>query len=154
VHRRLKAMLRNESPDAALPASELAAIGETTSVQERKQTQSEWDTQAMLAALYHAKDVGSEFAAVISGMSKRRMFLELQPTLAEGSLSLDSLGSQYILDDTGHRLVARRGGHAYHLGDRLRVRIESTDPVRGLINVTLEPESMPTRDQERETRDA
>jgi hypothetical protein len=34
------------------------------------------------------------------------------------------------------------------------VRIESTDPVRGLINVTLEPESMPTRDKERETRDA
>ena len=154
VHRRLKAMLRNESPDAALPASELAAIGETTSVQERKQTQSEWDTQAMLAALYHAKDVGSEFAAVISGMSKRRMFLELQPTLAEGSLSLDSLGSQYVLDETGHRLVARRGGHAYHLGDRLRVRIESTDPVRGLINVTLEPESMPARDKARETRDA
>ena len=143
VHRRLKAMLRSEPPDAVLPASQLVVIGEITSVQERKQTQSEWDTQAMLAALYHAKDVGTDFEAVISGMSKRRMFVELRPTLAEGSLSLDALGSQYILDETGHRLVARRGGHAYHLGDRLRVRIESTDPVRGLINVALEPESMP-----------
>lgn len=139
VHRRLKAMLRGESPDALLPASELPVIGEITSAQERKQAQSEWDIQAMLAALYHAKDVGEDFDAVISGMSKRRLFVELQPTLAEGSLSLDTLGSQYILDETGHRLVARRGGHAYHLGDRLRVRIESTDPVRGLINVALEP---------------
>ena len=139
VHRRLKAMLRGESPDALLPASELPVIGEITSAQERKQAQSEWDIQAMLAALYHAKDVGEEFDAVISGMSKRRLFVELQPTLAEGSLSLDTLGSQYILDETGHRLVARRGGHAYHLGDRLRVRLESTDPVRGLINVALEP---------------
>jgi ribonuclease R len=143
VHRRLKAMLRNEPPDAVLPASELTVIGEITSVQERKQTQSEWDTQAMLTALYHTKDVGMDFDAVISGMSKRRMFVELQPTLAEGSLSLDTLGSRYILDETGHRLVSRRGGHAYHLGDRLRVRIESTDPVRGLINIALEPESMP-----------
>ncbi len=140
VHRRLKAMLRGESPDAVLPASELAAIGEITSVQERKQTQSEWDVQAMLAALYHTKDVGEVFDAVISGMSKRRMFLELQPTLAEASLAIDALGSQYILDETGHRLVSRRGGHAYHLGDTVRIRIDATDPVRGQINVSLEPE--------------
>jgi ribonuclease R len=144
VHRRLKAMLRNTSPDAVLPASELAAIGEITSVQERKQTQSEWDVQAMLTALYHTKDVGQDFDAVIAGMSKRRMFLELKPTLAEGSLSLDALGSEYVLDETGHRLVARRGGHAYHLGDTLRVRIDSTDPARGLINLSLQPESMPS----------
>jgi len=137
VHRRLKAVLRKQSPDKAQPASELAAIGAHVSGQERKQQRAEWDTQAMLAALYHQKDVGESMSAMISGVTKRRVFVELESTLAEGSLSVDDLGGLFVLDEANHRLHARKGGINYGLGDKVEVVIESTDPVRGLINVSL-----------------
>jgi|AMFO01.1.fsa_nt_gi ribonuclease R len=137
VHRRLKALLEKKDPDAAQPAAELARIGEHVSEQERKQQRSEWDTQAMLAALYHKKDIGAEMAALVSGVSRQRIFFELEPTTAEASMPVDELGGAFWLDDKNHRLVARRGGRTYALGDRIRVRIDATDPVRGLIRVSL-----------------
>jgi len=137
VHRRLKAILRKQSPDKVQPASELATIGLHVSIQERKQQRAEWDTQAMLAALYHRKDVGQTMPAMISGVTKRRIFVELESTLAEGSLNVDDLGGMFVLDEANHRLHARKGGINYGLGDKVEVVIESTDPVRGLINVSL-----------------
>jgi len=137
VHRRLKALIRGENPDRVQPVSTLAEIGLQTSTQERKQQRGEWDTQAMLAALFHSKDVGKTMPARIAGLTKRRIFFELEPTLAEGGMNVDDLPGAFELDESGHRLAARRGGAAYHLGDRLDVIIDSTDPVRGQINVRL-----------------
>ena len=138
VHRRLKAILRKQNPDKAQQASELLPIGVHVSVQERKQQRAEWDTQAMLAALYHQKDVGRNIPAMISGVTKRRIFVELEPTLAEGSLSVDDLGGPFVLDESNHRLHAQKRGINYGLGDKIEVVIESTDPVRGLINVSVQ----------------
>ena len=139
VHRRLKALINGQDPNKVQPANTLAEIGLQTSTQERIQQRGEWDTQAMLAALFHAKDVGKTMTARIAGLSKRRIFFELEPTMAEGGLSIDDLPGTFELDDAGHRLTARGSGLSYHLGDRLDVVIDSTDPVRGQINVRLAP---------------
>jgi len=137
VHRRLKALIQGKDPNKVQPEATLAEIGTQTSTQERKQQRAEWDTQAMLAALFHSKDVGKTMPARISGLTKRRIFFEIEPTMAEGSLDVDALSGAFVLDDKGHCLAARQGGRAYHLGDRLDVVIDSTDPVRGQINVRL-----------------
>ncbi len=135
VHRSVKSLLRKQ--DDGQPKELLIRYGEQTSSQERKQARAEWDTEACLAALFHSKDTGETFKAVIGGMTQRRMFVELQPTLAEASFAVEDLGRSYVLDESSHRLVCRRSGHAYHLGDTISVMIDSTDPVRGLINVSL-----------------
>lgn len=137
VHRRLKELIHGRDPNKVQHEKTLTAIGEQTSIQERKQQRAEWDTQAMLAALFHHKDIGTVLPARISGLSKRRIFFEIEPTMAEGSLAIDDLPGAFVLDESGHRLSARRGGASYHLGDRLDVLIESTDPVRGSIHVRL-----------------
>ncbi|ATX81131.1 RNAse R [Mariprofundus ferrinatatus] len=137
IHRRLKALISGIDPNKVQHKSTLAAIGTQTSTQERKQQRAEWDTQAMLAALFHQKDVGKRMPARIAGLTSRRIFFELEPTMAEGSLAVDDLPGSFILDETGHRLVARSGGASYHLGDQLEVVIDSVDPVRGVINVSI-----------------
>jgi len=137
VHRRLKALIKGEDPNKAQHESTLAEIGAHASSQERIQQRAEWDTQAMLAALFLAKDVGKTLSARISGLSKRRIFFELEPTMAEGSLDVDALPGAFVLDETGHRLTSKHSGHSYHLGDQLEVVIESADPVRGQIAVRL-----------------
>jgi len=137
VHRRLKALLQGTNPDSAQPAKGLEEVGLHVSVQERKQQRGEWDTQAMLAALYHGKDIGKPMLARISGLSKRRIFLELESTLAEASMSVDDLGGMFTHDEVHHRLVARHGGQMLSLGDEVNVELDSTDPVRGMIQVHL-----------------
>jgi len=137
VHRRLKALISKQNPDKVQPAAKLEAVGEQTSTQERKQQRAEWDVQAMLAALYHTKDIGRNMTARISGLTQRRVFFELQESLAEAGMPSDMLEGSYELDESGHRLVSRRSGHAWQLGDIVTLRIDSTDPVRGLINVTM-----------------
>ncbi|MDQ6973185.1 MAG: ribonuclease R [Mariprofundaceae bacterium] len=142
VHRRLKALIEKKNPDKVQPASKLPAIGEQTSTQERKQQRGEWDVQAMLAALYHQKDVGQTMPARISGLTQRRIFFELQPTLAEAGMASDQLEGPFDLDEVSQRLVSRRNQMAYQLGDQVMVFIDSTDPVRGLINVHLCPDAV------------
>ncbi len=137
VHRRLKALVRKQDPNRVQPESGLAAIGEHASVQERKQVRAEWDVEAMLGALYHAGDVGKRFKAVVSGITRRRVFVEIESSLAEASIAVDELGGLFVLDEKNHRLVARRGGMMINLGDELDVEIISTDPVRGVINICL-----------------
>ncbi len=135
VHRQLKLVLWNE-PVTDRNAGDLEEIGQHVSVQERKQMQAEWDATAMLSALYHQNDIGREFDVIVGGVTERSIFLELQPSLAEAVVSTDELGRLY-LDKKMHRLVEPYTGKAYALGDRLRARIESTDPVRGLIRASL-----------------
>jgi len=137
VHRRLKALIKGEDPNKAQHENTLAEIGSQTSTQERKQQRGEWDTQAMLAALFHAKDVGKTMSARISGLTKRRIFFELEGTTAEASLDVDDLPGAFVLDEMGHSLASKHSGHAYHLGETLDIVIQSTDPVRGQILVRL-----------------
>jgi len=137
VHRRLKALLQEVNPDSVQPSKDLESIGLHVSVQERKQQRGEWDTQAMLAALYHGKDIGKAMTARISGLSKRRVFLELEESLAEASMAVDDLGGMFTHDEVHHRLVARHGGQVLSLGDEVNVELDSTDPVRGMIQVHL-----------------
>jgi len=148
VHRRLKAVVLGSNPDKVQPAAELAAIGDHASTQERKQQRAEWDTQAMLAALFHSKDIGETMPARIAGLTKRRIFVELEPSLAEGSINVEDLAGVFELDDAGHRLTSRRGGISYALGDRVMVTIDATDPVRGQIHVSLAPTATDEKKEE------
>lgn len=133
THRRLKSLI-NETKTSR---QDLEAVGAHVSSQERIQQRAEWDTQAMLAALYHKKDVGVTMGAIVSGVSKRRIFLSLKETYAEASLNVDDLPYTFDLDEIHHRLTAKKGSFTLGIGDPIQVTITSIDPVRGQINVVL-----------------
>ena len=133
THRRLKAVLTGKKPSK----QDLEAVGAHLSTQERIQQRAEWDTQAMLAALYHHKDIGKVMEAVVSGVTKRKIFLSFKETLTEAAMDVDALQGSFDLDEVHHRLTAKRGGFTIGLGDTLLVEIESTDAVRGQIGVKL-----------------
>lgn len=137
THRRLKAVLSGQKPSK----QDLESVGAHISGQERKQQRAEWDTQAMLAAMYHSKDIGQTMEATVSGVSKRRVFFALKETLAEASLNVDDLQGNFDLDEIHHRLTAKNGVFSLGLGDQVKVDIQSTDAVRGQIMVTLAAET-------------
>lgn len=137
IHRQIKATLHKEKDPYADDVNKLKVIGTHLSEQERKQQRTEWNSRDMLSALYHARHTGEQLPAIISGISKRRIFFELLETLAEASMPIDSLLGRYILDEQRHCLRANRGGAKLSLGDTVHVRVDSCDPVLGQINVSL-----------------
>ena len=135
LHRQVKAMLHRQ-PDSTTE-EELSAIGNHISAQERIAQRTEWDVRDMLAALYHSQHIGKTMTAVVSGISKRRVFFELLDSLAEASTALEQLPGQYELDEHRHCLRSRRGHTLLSLGDTVHVCIDACDPVLGQITVTL-----------------
>ncbi|MDQ6989278.1 MAG: ribonuclease R [Mariprofundaceae bacterium] len=133
THRQLKGILAEEK----IKKQDLESIGAHISSQERIQQRAEWDTQAMLAALYHQQDVGKVLQATVSGVSKRRVFFTLSSSQAEAALNIDTLGKVFTLDEVHHRLHDKSGSLSLGLGDTFDIEITSTDPVRGLINIVL-----------------
>lgn len=67
-----------------------------------------------LAAVALERRVGQEFAAVVTGVAPKGVFVRIVDPPVEG------------------RLV--RGEHGVDVGDRLRVRLLATDPERGYID--------------------
>ncbi|MDQ6976160.1 MAG: ribonuclease R [Mariprofundaceae bacterium] len=137
IHRQIKALITQQNDPYASNEDALSTIGSHISRQERTAQRAEWDTRDMLAALYHRRHLGEVKTAVISGISKRRVFFELLETLAEASIALESLPGNFDLDERRHCLRSPRGIVLFSLGDTVHVRIESCEPVLGQINVAL-----------------
>jgi exoribonuclease R len=55
----------------------------------------------------------------------------------EGLVHSSRLPGRFELDERAHALVLRGSRRRLRLGDRLRVRIEASDPVRGRIDFSL-----------------
>jgi ribonuclease R len=70
--------------------------------------------------------VGEEFSAKITGVTENGLFVAFDQPFVEARIPVERLGEDYYeLDRLGIRLVGRRSGHAFALGDALTVRLEA-----------------------------
>ena len=107
---------------AAATEAELRALGA-----ERK-------IENLYKVLYMEKFIGEEFDAMITSVTSFGFFAELENT-CEGLVPITELPYMFIFDEKN--LSIRRGNTAYRLGDRVRVRVEECDIIRGKIRFSL-----------------
>ena len=82
--------------------------------------------------------VGYEFEGHISGLTEWGMYVEIEPTKIEGMVALrDISGDFYEFDADNYRLVGRRGGIVYQLGDPVRIRVKKTNLDQMLLDYEL-----------------
>ena len=130
VHRAL-AHLCGASKTPAPPAP---GAGEHLSARERKAIDAEREMEEILQARYMSGRLGEEFEAVVSGVNESMLFIELVEELVSGAIGLADLEDDYyVLDDKNHRVVGRRHGGSYGVGDRIRVRLCEVDERRRRI---------------------
>jgi ribonuclease R len=115
----------------------LQGVAARCSERERAAMKAERDIDAYYSAMFMQDKVGQEFEAVVSGVTDRGLFCELQDVYVEGMIPSEELGESIELDAELHRLVVGKSGRSYGVGDELRVRLVSADPVRRRI--TLAP---------------
>ncbi len=70
--------------------------------------------------------IGESFKGIISGVVNFGIFVELEETLAEGLVHIDTLeGDDYSFDEEHYCLRGRQYKEEYRLGDRVNVRVLS-----------------------------
>ena len=87
---------------------------------------------------YMQDKVGYVFGGHISGLTEWGMYVEVEPTMIEGMVPLRDIRSDYFEFDQDHyRLVGRRSGIVYNLGDPVRIRVKKTNLEQKLLDYEL-----------------
>jgi ribonuclease R len=150
VHRMLRRLLRE---DGAVDPEEgqqlekaLTLLGDACSSAEQRAEAAERMAVEWKTLLYLAERAGEVFDGTVSGVTDFGLFVQLDDYFVDGMIHISELMDDYYGFDEGrHRLVGDRTGHAWRLGDRMRVL---------LVRVDLEEMRMELApaEQERESR--
>ena len=82
--------------------------------------------------------VGYTFGGHVSGLTEWGMYVEIEPTMIEGMVALRDIRSDFFEFDADHyRLVGRRTGVVYNLGDPVRIRVKKTNLEQKLLDYEL-----------------
>lgn len=105
---------------------------------ERKAAEAERASVKYKQAEYLSDQIGKEFDGIISGVTNWGLFVELKENKCEGLLRLAALkDDHYDLDEKNFRVVGRRSGKQYRLGDEIRVKIAKTDILKRAVDLEL-----------------
>jgi ribonuclease R len=135
VHRSVKTMLGlgGENPEPAW----LRAAAARLSWRERVAMEAEREMVEIKKCVFLAAHLGETHAGTVSGVARHGLYVTLSTFFAEGLVHSSRLPGRFELDERAHSLVARGSRRRFRLGDRLRVRIETSDPLRGRIDFSL-----------------
>lgn len=87
--------------------------------------------------------VGMEFTGHVSGLTEWGMYVEIEPTKIEGMVSLrDIKGDFFDFDEEHYRIIGRRTGKVYRLGDEVRIKVKSTNLDQRLLDYELVEEAV------------
>ena len=82
--------------------------------------------------------VGYTFGGHISGLTEWGMYVEIEPTMIEGMVALRDIRSDFFeFDQDRYRLVGKRSGIVYNLGDPVRIRVKKTNLEQKLLDYEL-----------------
>ena len=94
--------------------------------------------------------VGYVFGGNISGLTEWGMYVEVEPTKIEGMVPLRDIRSDFFeFDQDRYRLVGRRTGIVYNLGDPVRIRVKKTNLEQKLLDYELIESGQEERDYAR-----
>lgn len=132
IHGRLNRK-RVEHYEAILPS-----VAEQSSKRERRAQDAEREVEKLKKVEYMEKFIGDAFDGVISGVTAKGFFVELENTV-EGMVSTQSLTDDYYLfDEQQYRLEGRRTGRVFTLGQKVRVVMASASKAAKTIDFVLE----------------
>jgi ribonuclease R len=148
VHRLLKSRLAGlKKPAGGFKPPSVAPVPDRLALQKMAADSSFSERQAMevereVVDLYRAfflRDrVGDVLDGVISGVTGFGLFVQIDDPFVEGLVRIDALSDDYYtFDEPACRLVGRRSGQAFALGDSVRVEVQSVSVVRRKIDFAL-----------------
>jgi ribonuclease R len=138
IHRLLRQLKGGKYPPAFARrvVSVIDNVGEHCSATERVAERAEREAVRVKQVGFMARHVGDEFQGVISGVTGYGFFVRLEGLGAEGLVRLSSLDDDYYQhEDKRYRLIGKRTGRIFRLGDGVRVGVLKVDKVSNEIDL-------------------
>ena len=99
-------------------------FGDHASLSERRADDATRDVTAWLKCEFMQGKVGKKFDGIIAGVTSFGVFVELKDIFVEGLLHVTALKNDYYTFEAAqHKLVGKRSGKVYRLGDKIRVLV-------------------------------
>jgi ribonuclease R len=125
VHRAIKHVLaRGKTRQFPYTTVVMQGLGAHCSASERRADEATRDVISWLKCEFMMDRIGEEFDGLITGVTPFGLFVEIERVYAEGLVHVSSLPNDYYHHDPQHhRLRGERSGRAWHLADKIRVRV-------------------------------
>ena len=136
IHRLIKAHTDGGTPITIEEMQAFDKLALHASEREVAASDAERDSIKMKQVEFLAGRIGEEFDAVISGVTDRGLYVELQETHADGMINIRAVGDLpampahagqagdfFEYEEKQYRLVGRRTHKSYRLGDPIRVKL-------------------------------
>ena len=155
VHRTLKALVSaQDGSGVEYDAEALSVQGAELSRLEKRADESDRYVSAFLKCVWLRERIGQTFRGLITTVVEFGCFVQLLDVAIDGLLHLDNLrDDDYLMEDHGHGWRAVRSGRSLRIGTEVRVVVTSVNPIEGLIDLDLVPESG-AADNAKGTKDA
>ncbi len=137
IHRIISEIVEGKMTDKKLREYEnfVISAAEQSSTTERNAEEAERAVDDQKATEWMQTKIGEEFEGAVSGIIPNGFFVELDNTV-EGFVSINALPkAKYEYNEAQYALVG--GGKIYKMGDRIKIRVLSTDIIERHINFEL-----------------
>lgn len=95
-----------------------------SSARERLAVEAERTSVKVMQVEFMKRHVGDEFRAIISGITKFGLFIEIMDLLVEGLVHIRDLEDDYyVFDEKNYTYIGRRTKKRYRLGDKINVQV-------------------------------
>jgi ribonuclease R len=115
-----------------------ASLADHLSEIELQVNQAEYTSIELKQTEYMLDHKGEVYDAVITGIKKFGMFVQINATLAEGLIHISQIDDDfYELDELGYSLIGKKNNKKYTIGDRVRVKVVKADIEKRDIDLVL-----------------
>ena len=116
----------------------LKEICDNISASERNAVEAERFSIKQKQIEYLRNHQGSEFTAIISGITNFGIFVKITDILAEGLIRLRDLDDDYyVYDEKKYSIVGKRTKKQYRLGDKIQVKLIRVDEERAELDFII-----------------
>lgn len=138
VHRLLKSMFYKDKGYMPMSHEDLSTSGIMLSACEQRSVKAERFINAVKKARFMNKHIGEEFTGIISSVAKFGVFVQLRQFNVDGLVKTENLAGEALMyDEENLRLVGRRSGLSYNIGEELKVSITHCNIDQGQIDFSL-----------------
>lgn len=105
-------------------AKKIEEICVQSSIRERLAVEAERTSVKVMQVEFMKRHVGDDFRAIISGITKFGLFIEIMDLLVEGLVHIRDLEDDYyVFDEKNYTYIGRRTKKRYRLGDKVNVQV-------------------------------
>jgi len=140
----------NKHVTEIISLEQLHEIAVDSSMTERRADEAERELIEWKKIKFMEDKVGDHFDALIVSVTKFGLFVEIEDLFVEGLVPVSSFSDdRYSYHENTRQLVGERSGHAYSIGDRVKVILDRIDRVQRKLQFAMVEEQ---RKAERRTR--